>query len=343
MKERKSYLDILNIFATLAVVILHSTQIVFKNRFDTPWMISSVLQSLFIWAVPVFVMISGANLLSYRSKYSTSTFMKKRLKKVLIPFLFWSVIWYLYNAVQFKYMPSLRGFIYSFAFNDIQNIFWFFYVIVGLYLITPVLSVLTQEQYLSLIKYILIGYFIIVGVIYFIFPIAFKKNIPTDIYGVPLLSNAYVGYFVLGWYLENGKLSERIKNILIFIGFVVGIFATIFISVYSVHVNYSFKFINSYTGFPVILFALSIYIGIKKLARRITFSLKMEQFLARISSCSLGVYVIHLFFIQLFDSAFHIASDSLVQFFIVPLVVYIISMIVIYVLKRIPGVSHIVP
>ena len=42
---------------------------------DAEWLIDVVYQSLCIFAVPVFFMISGANLLGYRKKYDTKTFL----------------------------------------------------------------------------------------------------------------------------------------------------------------------------------------------------------------------------------------------------------------------------
>lgn len=37
-------------------------------------------------------MLSGATLMVYRTRYSTATFFRKRLIKVVIPWIFWSLV-----------------------------------------------------------------------------------------------------------------------------------------------------------------------------------------------------------------------------------------------------------
>ena len=44
------------------------------------------------WAVPVFLMITGVNLLNYREKYDTSTYFRKRVMRTVIPWLAWSFL-----------------------------------------------------------------------------------------------------------------------------------------------------------------------------------------------------------------------------------------------------------
>lgn len=41
------------------------------------WNTSLIVECLFYFAVPVFVMLSGANLMNYRKKYDTKTFLLK--------------------------------------------------------------------------------------------------------------------------------------------------------------------------------------------------------------------------------------------------------------------------
>ena len=64
------------------------------NTGDAEWLIDVVYQSLCIFAVPVFFMISGANLLGYRKKYDTKTFFVKRFKKVVFTLCVASAIVY---------------------------------------------------------------------------------------------------------------------------------------------------------------------------------------------------------------------------------------------------------
>lgn len=91
-KNRVAYLDILNILAIIAVVSLHMNGIVHINPNIRAWNTSLLVECIMYWAVPVFMMISGATLMNYREKYDTKTFFKKRFMKVFIPFIFWALL-----------------------------------------------------------------------------------------------------------------------------------------------------------------------------------------------------------------------------------------------------------
>lgn len=75
--NRIEYLDLLRILASIAVVIIHicSSKWYAINSNTNEWSILNIYDSLSRWAVPVFVMISGAIFLS--SDYSIEKLYKK--------------------------------------------------------------------------------------------------------------------------------------------------------------------------------------------------------------------------------------------------------------------------
>ena len=87
-----TYFDVLNIIACLAVLILHHNGIVWQFSKSWSWRISLLVECAFYWAVPIFLMLSGATLMNYREKYSTQTFFRKRFIRTVIPWLCWSLI-----------------------------------------------------------------------------------------------------------------------------------------------------------------------------------------------------------------------------------------------------------
>lgn len=101
MKNRILYFDILNIFACICVVYMHCTY----NAVITdgaPWVVSRIVTCVAKPAVPIFVALSGANLLNYRNKYDTKTFFKKRFSRILIPFVAWSVVYFIFYRRHFN-------------------------------------------------------------------------------------------------------------------------------------------------------------------------------------------------------------------------------------------------
>ena len=52
---RHYWIDLLNVIACFAVVVLHCSTSIFMNAGDAEWLIDVVYQSLCIFAVPVFL------------------------------------------------------------------------------------------------------------------------------------------------------------------------------------------------------------------------------------------------------------------------------------------------
>lgn len=96
-KNRIIYIDVLNIIAIIAVIALHCNGIVHGNPNTRAWNTSLIVECLCYFAVPLFCMLSGATLMNYREKYDTKTFFKKRVLKVLIPFIFWAIIMFIWK------------------------------------------------------------------------------------------------------------------------------------------------------------------------------------------------------------------------------------------------------
>lgn len=145
-------MDLLNVIACFAVVMLHCTTTVFANSGDTEWHLDVLFQSICIFAVPVFFMISGANLLGYREKYDTKTFFVKRFRKVVFTLVIASIIVYVCQPLLAFIIAgtppdiSIGGFVKGFLHNQICDIYWFFYAIIILYAVTPVLHWLRKTS-----------------------------------------------------------------------------------------------------------------------------------------------------------------------------------------------------
>ena len=97
--------------------------------------------------------------------------------------------------------------------------FWFIYLIVGLYLITPILRVLVAYENVKIIQYLLLLWFAGVAIL----PLIHMASGYTLNTGVFLIGG-WIGYFVLGSYLQRLKFRSAILFGLLIIGFVWTIF-----------------------------------------------------------------------------------------------------------------------
>jgi surface polysaccharide O-acyltransferase-like enzyme len=100
IKKQKTYnqaIDVMRITSILAVVFIHTTtKTIEATSFDirrVPWTL--LLNQICRFAVPLFFMISGFVLeLNYPFHPSNISYLKKRISRILIPYIFWSGIYY---------------------------------------------------------------------------------------------------------------------------------------------------------------------------------------------------------------------------------------------------------
>lgn len=74
-----TYFDVLNIIACLAVLILHHNGIVWQFSKSWSWRISLLVECAFYWAVPIFLMLSGATLMNLQRKVFDTDFFQKKI------------------------------------------------------------------------------------------------------------------------------------------------------------------------------------------------------------------------------------------------------------------------
>ena len=137
MKQRIYYLDVVRCFACLLVVLMHAP-------YPNSGLSGLVVVPISLATAPcigLFFMVSGALLLP--TEDNGIDFMKKRLSKVLIPLLVWTVVGIVMDGLSNGFGSSLHLIqkICSIPFSTQgHGVLWFMYVLIGLYLITPIIS-----------------------------------------------------------------------------------------------------------------------------------------------------------------------------------------------------------
>ena len=138
-RNREVWIDWMRITACFLVMVVHSTEPFYLGgdgtlvltETDALWV--SLFDSFARACVPLFVVASSY--LQFPVPYSTGEFLRKRAVRILIPFAIWTVIcalWFGNPAQNFKDL--------ALNFNYDAGHLWFVYMIVGLYLLMPLLS-----------------------------------------------------------------------------------------------------------------------------------------------------------------------------------------------------------
>ncbi len=136
---REAWLDFLRVTACFLVMTVHATEPFYLggdgtlvlSGADAFWV--SVFEGLARCCVPLFVIASGYLQLPLR--YDTWTFFRRRFVRVVVPMVIWTLV---YAFAYGSPASSLKGLLLNF--NYAAGHLWFVYMLLGLYLIMPVLS-----------------------------------------------------------------------------------------------------------------------------------------------------------------------------------------------------------
>lgn len=139
MKDREVWVDWMRVVACLMVMTVHSTEPFYiggegariLTAMDARWV--SMSDTFVRACVPLFVVASSY--LQFPLHYSTGEFLRRRMLRVVVPFAVWTLVYALYWGHAGENLSSLL-----LNFNYAAGHLWFVYMLVGLYLLMPMLS-----------------------------------------------------------------------------------------------------------------------------------------------------------------------------------------------------------
>ncbi len=143
------WMGLANVLACLAVLFLHLNSFWDGPRQGRSFLSATVIETCFDWAVPVFLMLSGANIIDYRRRMSTRTYARKRVQKTLIPFLAWSLIALVYGCLTHSKATadlSPLAVVNGILATSYCSVYWFFMPLFAIYLSVPFLSLMDQRD-----------------------------------------------------------------------------------------------------------------------------------------------------------------------------------------------------
>lgn len=335
-QNRIIYLDVLRILATFAVISIHvCSQNWNKVSLDSyEWNVFNVYNSFSRWAVPIFVMISGTLFLDNKRKIDIKKLYTKNILRIITAFIFWSMFYAIIeNDVFGKYRVNMRLFMRSFIVGHYH--LWFLHMIIGLYILTPILRKITSDPKTT-------EYFLIISIFFtFIVPIFFRMprlESSAKVLEYLNLDFKYITYFVLGYYLSVKELSRKKRNIIYFFSFL-GFFATIFGSVVisnnrgAQYGLYSNLYIN------VLLEAVGLFIFVKNL--KLNIDLEKSKMFKNLVQYSFGIYVLHVLIMDALQE-FGLTTLTFNPIISIPIIIILIfstSAIISAILNHIPIVK----
>ena len=228
--KRTVWIDWMRVAACLMVILVHSTEPFYLGgngsliltQSDAFW--SSFFDSFVRACVPLFIVASSY--LQFPLHYTTGEFCRRRAVRILIPFIIWSLV---YAFVWGEPVSNLKSLMLNFNYS--AGHLWFVYMLIGVYLLMPMLSPWAEKVGKKELQ-IYLGIWLFTTVIPLIRDCVSTDSLavtygPTGIprqalfplwgeaswngYGMFYYMSGFIGYLLLGLYFRKfvGELSWK--------------------------------------------------------------------------------------------------------------------------------------
>lgn len=366
-KENVGWIDLLRVVACLLVVFSHSCD-PFVAHFDTnrEMFVTGVFAGSFVRpCVPLFAMMTAVLLLPIGPGTTVNEFYKKRIGRIIKPLVFWSLALPLMAFCYFTVIspdttnPQLsvgdyttatlvqRLYTFLFNFNFDTTPLWYLYMLIGLYLIMPIISSWLAQSSQKEIKTVLYiwGATLFLPYIKMVAPmLGYAGNYghtgllgecDWNVYGTFYYVSGFIGYLILAYYLKRYPLDWSWKKMALIclpmfaVGYTVTSVGYIITNNYFPG-NYAYLEILWYfTGINVFMMTFPIFVAVQKL------NVKSRKWLSQAAKLTFGVYLCHFTFTFLSYDLYNVSSlPYVIRILLAAVTTAAISFLLVWVLSR---------
>lgn len=303
-KERENFIDRLRVAATCAVVLLHTItgimDITDMSGYPAEKTGFLVLLDLITWCVPVFVLISGYLFLNPAREISFGKMIQKYCRRILLALLVFGIPYAFIEMVLTERSVQLGMFkkaLWMVCTGNTWSHMWYLYMILLLYVMTPVLkkllSVMPDVLIYAVLTFVLLGSSI--------FP--FLNNV----WGADRLprlpdGGIYFFYYICGYLFAREKRDlagwKKISRFLLLTGAILvfaGMAASRLVGDYDVRMAYNYPF--------TVVAALLLFLLFR--GWESYFQTKNPLHWKRAGELCFAVYLIHPIFLNLLYKGMH--------------------------------------
>ena len=298
MSQRENAYCYMRAVSAIAIIMLHTFQYAFSSFtiIGKSKIFSVVVRNDLLWAVPVFVMVTGALMLAEDRKLSYTKLFGKYLKKILILLivcLFASRMldqYILHVEEEESIFSFLKNTICDFLAAQGWSEFWYLYLLVAIYISLPAFRAMIRGKDTLDLKYIIWILFLFQSLLPFIFRLC---GVESGWY--TLFFSIYPFYLIVGYYLKGGRYDCKIMIFGVVIFLMVQSVLTIICFMHGFTTLIKEIELYSFPGIvltAIFIFGLCMEWGKKEQGL-------IEKFLLKIDPYTLDMYVIHLFLLRI--------------------------------------------
>lgn len=327
-QEHIGWIDLLRVTACFLVVLSHCCD-PFIAQFDSDrgtFLTGVFTGSLMRPCVPLFVMMTGVLLLPATG--GIRPFYRKRIGRIVPPLVFWSValpvlyfLYIRYGATTSNPLIAPEGFtpeatwtkIYTFVFNFNYDTtpLWYLYMLIGLYLIMPIVSPWLQQASRRDLKLVLCvwGVSLLLPYAKMAAPLlGYAGNYGNmgllgvcdwNAYGTFYYVSGFLGYLLLAFYLAKYPPAWSWRRTLcitvpMFVaGYLVTSLGYVMTQKYFPG-NYAYlEIVWLFAGINVFMMTFPLFVIVQKL------NVRSSPALSRLAAMTFGIYLCHFIFVQM--------------------------------------------
>lgn len=302
---RRLGLDVLRIVSILGVISIHCFGGLVNNgavRGSGSWWLASVLDTGFVWVVPVFVMVSGALVLDPRMHADgPGGFYRKRLLRLGWAFVFWQAFYLIVVYMGLSHAPLSWGgaaaLIYA---GNTYTHLYFLWLIVGLYAVAPLLFAFLRDGGPRRAPLFALVVIIATTLVYVGASVLTHVGSPTSVRLMALTQWVpYVGYFLAGWALREVCLSG-VRLVAASAGTLAALVGAILLHAEPARLPVLQALLPvHYLGPLVVVAAIGVFVVGNSIGARVRPSAATRRAVARVSDSVFGVYLFHFFLLVL--------------------------------------------
>ncbi|WP_419698610.1 acyltransferase [Mucilaginibacter sp. NFX135] len=337
-----TWINNLRLIAMFAVVVLHTASpLLFYHKGSSmqDWLVADIYNALVRFAVPVFVMITGALLL--HRDYELDDFLKKRLGRLIPPFLFWSTVYILYRCYneEFTFTNSIwantKLILLQFQTGAYYHL-WYVYLLIGLYLFIPIIGKFVRQASEKELLYFL-GIWLLTVLLSKPYLSGFDTAIDLQNF------TGYMGYLVLGYYLAYKKF--RIRG-MVYIAAAIFVLTALIIIAGTHYLLLKNHELSTFFYEPISPFIILLSASAFLIARYTVVKLNpaLNKIAQNTGKFTLGIYFSHALILTLFDLADvnYAIFTPMLSIPVIAVSCFLLSWLLVYVMSKIPFVKHLV-
>lgn len=341
-QQKLNHLSYLRAVACLAIVVLH-TFLTASRLFGPSGAAltgSMIARNTMLWAVPCFVMVTGALLLDPERRITTGKIFGVYVRRMVVVLAAATLVFSVFDAVVDRQAGGVLGLVLRYVRALFTNgswlHLWYLYMLIGLYIMLPLYRLLVKHLTRRDWGYLLTVYFVFLSVVP---TIGYLCGVQIGFYIT--VYTIYPLYLFLGYALRKGVLRLSLPTAA---GITAVSTAVIVLATWAgMHFqNQNLQTMcSSYASVFVVLQAAGLFSLFQRLEHLSAAPLK--QVLLAVDRCSFGIYLVHvlvlyvLYRVLRFNPYLH---GGLGMLCVLVAVVFAASYGISFALKQVPGVRR---